>query len=239
MLQDGKFIIFDTYKTPGVNKWCIANKKEDHDWDSDEYPLQIKTNSTNDDDLLSVYLMGNDESADRQSSRFIDIHFSHPMKVSVGYCFVSLDTKENFDDAPPDDKEEMIWTIFKNDAHLLILCEGAPVLTVHFNKTEGYSSDCPIKWPKRVEEIRFSESDTAARKYRRVSTCNYRMDPFKTETPKPTPELKPATVFPIIPGAIVTLYCGHEWFKLTGNDTLTCKEGGTFQDFSTVTCDKG
>ena len=230
-------------KSPGLD-WSNTNSGHDYEWDSDKCSLQIQTQSTtNNDEFLSVYFMGEEEAIEdfnhddhnRIAPRFIDIKFSEPMKYHVGQCFVNLVTMKLFDNPPPS-KTGKIWTITKSDTQLLIQCSGIQVLTMDFNSAPN--GDCERKWPSIIRKIRFSDKDTVSRCFRTVSTCSFEPENGDISV-QPSPKLIPETVLPILPGAIVTLYCDHDWFKLNGDKELTCTESGSFKDFPPTACSRG
>ena len=170
----------------------------------------------------------------RGKFNFIEIKFSNPSIVyTLGHCFSSLIDTKQFDVTPPPSYgNSMIWSIFKDETQLLIVCNGVHVLTQDFENVAN--NDCSKNWSPKIDKIRISNTDTASKCYRTIKEC--RFDPKDVSSPRP--KLRPGTILPIEPGKDVTLYCDHDWFKLIGDHTLTCQEGGTFEDFSPPICKK-
>ncbi|KAL5270894.1 hypothetical protein ACHWQZ_G001530 [Mnemiopsis leidyi] len=227
----------------GHGDWSNVGRSSDIECDSDDLSLQIQTQLiTEKNDLLSLYLIDEGETFDpdkgadtenpnRQTLRFIEIRYSDPMKYLIGHCSSKdLETMTEFDELPPSDRDDLIWTIFKSNTQLLIRCNGALVLTLAFN--DSSIGDCRERWHKQFKKIRFSTRDTASKCYRKIRTCSFKPNVGDTAHPK----LVPGTVLPILAGAIVTLYCDHDWFTLTGDDTLTCNSSGDLTPETHPTC---
>ena len=170
-----------------------------------------------------------------QNFRFIDIRFSETMKYHIGLCFRTLGMMKEFDEAPNLDKNGGMttWTVVKSGTQLLIQCNGERVLTMDFEKSDV--GDCMEKWNKRVESIRFSMGDTASRKHKSVPTCIFEPSFRGISAPKLITE----TVLPIRPGEVVTLYCDHDWFDVTGGVTLKCTDDGIFDPSTEPRCTAG
>ena len=192
---------------------------------------------------MSLYLIGEGESVEnddpqeiynRETLRYIEIKFSKPTKYNVGHCLINFDRMIEFDEPPPSTREKL-WTITKRETQLLIQCNGVRVLTLEFNKAE--TDDCEEKWRPGVIRIRFSSRDTASRRYRIVRTCSFESN--HGDKSVPAPKYKPGTLLPILAGAVVTLHCNHDWFKIIGDDTLTCTEDGYWEPTKQPTCTWG
>ena len=228
------------------NDWDNTNPREDFEWNSDVRSLQIETVSTSitNGERLILYLLAEGESvteettdmnkkSNRERLRFIDIKFSEPMEYQVGHCFKNLNTWKEFGQQPPRNAEK--WTIVKSDAQLLIQCGNTRVLTMDFDKAD--TKDCKEKWARGVKKIHFSADNTASRCYKTVETCIF--ESINGDTSVPNPKLMPETHLPIHSNTVVSLYCDHDWFILTGDKTVTCLNRGIINPTAQTKCTRG
>ena len=127
------------------------------EYDLEEHPLQIKTDSVvGSNEKVGVRLYTSEEA---YISRIL-LRFDATPKLYINRCTsgsitfpVDLPTGQN-----------KIWTITKTTTALKIECNDVVVLDYLY--TEFINSDCVAKFSKDVEKIWFTSSDDASDEYR-------------------------------------------------------------------------
>ena len=126
------------------------------DYDIQEVPLQIQTDSTlGSGEMMWVRFKGGNVEFG------MEVKFSNPPTYDIGYCTPS-DADPTF--ALPGPGEVQIWTITKYSTKLTLHCNGVKIFNYQFSDSDR--PDCLNKWSTETTAFQIHSTDTASNFYR-------------------------------------------------------------------------
>ena len=146
-----------------VSKWTAVQRDVMINYDLENSPLQIRTDS-----VVGSYekVHVNFFNAQESTITGVQLLFSNPPQYYLGYC---SNTMISFPTAlPPEtDKIWMITLVRTSDIRLMIHCNDKEVLNVVISDTTCSYSSWSYLWSKDFEKMKFlSSGDTASDYYR-------------------------------------------------------------------------
>ena len=150
--------------TLGSLGWITVQRDLQFDYDLDNSPLQIRTNSViggNDEIRISLY------SAIGHFAGGADLFFTSPPQYWLSHC-TSISKSDFLTDLPPE--TDKIWRInlTRNSGvpRLVVHCNNKEVLNQVISGTTCGDISWSIYWNRDVEKINFHSADTASDYYR-------------------------------------------------------------------------
>lgn len=133
------------------------------DYDLENTPLQIKTNSTvGSNDLVRVWFYH----AEGEPAGRVDLYFRSPPRYWLEYC--SSGELGFLSASLPSETDKILTLVLDrtSDARLLIFCNDVEVLNVVLSDTTCGRNDWREYWYREAKKIIFAPLDTGSDKYR-------------------------------------------------------------------------
>ena len=136
------------------------------EYDLEEHPLQIRTDSVAGDNTLVDLTVYTSSATDKgEYFAYIYVKFSDVLTYRIQPCVTDL---TSFPTTPPSEQDKT-WTITKSSTSIKIECNGMEVAKVVYS---DYPEDCATAWSNDVSKIMFYpdgyDSDTASDEYRQL-----------------------------------------------------------------------
>ena len=130
------------------------------DYDLEEHPIQIKTNSTvGSDEVVALYLYTAEDTFISNIRLVFSATLQYRINQCTGYSNFSVDVPA---------EQDKIWTITKTDTAIKIECNDVEMVNLVYS--DSSEDDCVAKYSQDVGKIKFLSSDSASDEYRQKST---------------------------------------------------------------------